>query len=749
MGVSFERELKIEGMTCAACVARVQKALSNVDGVESANVNFATHQAQVLAIDTVDLSMLTAAVTAAGYHATVLDESSDDYTSSAQERLEQERSKLRHQGRELIGSALLTLPVFALSMASHHRPEWQNILLLALTTPVIFWFGRGFFKASWNGLKHGVATMDTLVALGSLAAWSYSAYAVIAYRGHSQSDHVYFETGAVIVTLILLGRFLEAKAKTRMSDSIRSLMNLVPATAWVVEKGQEDRSIPAAQIKKGMLVRVRPGDRIAADGVITEGESHVDESMLTGEPLPVSKRRGDRVTGGSLNDQGSFVFRVDRTGSATTLAQIARQVERAQGTKAPMQGLADKVSSVFIPVVIVVALLTLIVGAIGTGSIETGLLRAVAVLVVACPCALGLATPTALMVGTGRGAELGILIKDGEALERAGKVSTVVFDKTGTLTKGKPVVTDFHWIALKGGSSPEATVQEVEVLAQLAAVEAKSEHPLARAVVAFARRKVLMIPAAADFQATRGVGVSGLVGGGRVLVGRLDWVLQGTQLDPDSREELTSRFHELDSTGKSVFVATGAGWGAVIAVSDELNESARGALVSLAKMGRRVVLLTGDRAAPAQSIAQELGIAEVIAEVLPEGKADAIATLQKTGSVAMVGDGINDAPALATADLGIAMSSGTEVAMETAGVTLQSSDLGKVPLTIELAQATLKTIKMNLFWAFGYNIVMIPLAMMGQLTPMWAAGAMALSSVSVVGNSLRLRSFHRGNRLPD
>jgi len=737
MGVSIERELRVEGMTCAACVARVQKALRAVEGVESANVNFATHQAQVLVRESVEVDLLTSAIHSAGYEATLVEESRGDFLEIAREKTERERAKLARQGRELLGAVLLTLPVFVLSMASHHRPVWQNVVLFALTTPVVFWFGRSFFRAAWNGLKHRIATMDTLVALGALAAWSYSTYALVAYSGHEQSSHVYFETGAVIVTLILFGRFLEARAKTRMRDSIRSLMNLVPPTAWIVDKGQEDREIPATELRKGMLVRVRPGDRIASDGVVTEGESHVDESMLTGESLPVAKRRGDRVTGGSLNAEGSFIFRVDRTGSATTLAQIARQVERAQGTKAPLQGLADRVSSVFIPVVIAVAVATLAFSAISTRDLETGLLRAVAVLVVACPCALGLATPTALMVGTGRGAELGILIKDGEALERAAKVSTVVFDKTGTLTKGKPVVTDFRWTPI-GNSA----IQETEILAQLAAIESRSEHPLARAVVAFARRKVLMIPSASDFQAFRGLGVSGTVGNSTVRVGRLNWVIQGATVEEEGWRLLAEQFDGLEASGKTVFAASGSGWVAVLAVSDELNESAPDALDSLQQMGQRIVLLTGDRNAPAQSIASQLRISEVIAEVLPDQKAEAIANLRKEGSVAMIGDGINDAPALATADLGIAMSSGTEVAMETAGVTLQSSDLTKVPTMIRLSQATLKTIKMNLFWAFGYNVVMIPLAIVGQLTPMWAAAAMALSSVSVIGNSLRLRSFN-------
>lgn len=741
MGVSIERELKIAGMTCAACVARVQRALRSVEGVESANVNFATHQAQVLLPESIDVEMLLSAVEASGYEATLMEDSGDDFVGLAHERTVEEKARLARKGRELVGSTLLTIPVFALSMASHHRPEWQNILLFLLTTPVIFWFGRSFFLASWKAMKHRSATMDTLVALGALAAWGYSTYALMAYNGHAQSDHVYFETGAVIVTLILLGRFLEARAKTRMSDSIRSLMNLVPPTAWVLEKGAEDREIAVADLKKGMLVRTRPGDRVATDGVVTEGESYVDESMLTGEPLPVAKRRGDRVTGGSLNDQGSFVFRVDRTGSATTIAQIARQVERAQGTRAPLQGIADKVSSIFIPVVILIALFTLVLTAFFTANLETGLIRAVAVLVVACPCALGLATPTALMVGTGRGAELGILVKDGEALERAASVTTVVFDKTGTLTKGKPSVTDFYWF-----STGSTMIQEAEVLGQLAAVESKSEHPLARAVVAFARRKVLMVPQAIDFQAFRGLGVSGVVGGSSVRVGRLSWLIEQGGLTAEVVEDLSARFNDWEHAGKTVFAASGSGWVAILAVSDELNESAQTAVRDLIETGKRIVLLTGDRAAPAKAIADQLGIGEVISEVLPDGKASVISDLQRQGSVAMVGDGINDAPALATADLGIAMSSGTQVAMETAGVTLQGTDLRKVSATIDLARATLKTIKINLFWAFGYNVVMIPLAITGRLTPMWAAAAMALSSVSVIGNSLRLRLFDPLNR---
>jgi Cu+-exporting ATPase len=573
--------------------------------------------------------------------------------------------------------------------------------------------------------------MDTLIAMGAGAAWVYSTYSLLANRGHShlQSEHIYYETGAVIVTLILLGRYLESGAKTRMSDSIRKLMDLAPKSATVVGTDGSEKIVPLGELKKGDHIRVRPGERVAVDGIVLEGESFVDESMVTGEPMPVSKHTGDPVTGGTVNDRGSFVFEAQKVGSETMLAHIAKLVQRAQGSKAPMQGLADKVSSIFVPIVILIALLTAI-GYVLTGrGLDTGLMAAVAVLVIACPCALGLATPTALMVGTGRGAELGILVKDGEALERAGSVQTILLDKTGTLTEGRPRLTE---VLPFGGWS------ETEALSFTASLEAQSEHPVARAVVDAARERGATVLPAASFSAVRGKGVSGKVDGVDGLVGRRSWLVEsGVAMTP----EVDSEVSRLEGEGKTVFVAARAGELAVLAVSDVLGEHSREAIEQLKALGIASVMVTGDNRSAAEFVARAVGIDQVEAQVLPADKAGFVEKYQARGATAMVGDGINDAPALAQADLGIAMGSGTDVAMETAGVTLLRADLRGVAQAIRLARATMNTIRWNLFWAFIYNVVMIPLAAAGKLSPMLAAGAMAFSSISVVLNSLRLRRF--------
>ncbi len=727
-----ETLLDVQGMTCASCVRRVEKALAKTPGVVSANVNFATHQATVLHGSHVAAEQLVEAVDGAGYGAKpVLDDVHAHHSPSehaAHLQMESD-AELAGAGRNLLVSAVLTVPLVVISMAWHMRPEWANWMLFALATPVTFWCGRQFFVVAAKALRHGTTTMDTLVAMGSAAAWGYSTYTLLTNHSHMQSEHIYYETGGVIVTLILLGRILESKAKRRMSDSIRKLMDLAPKVATRVGSDGLESEVSLADLRKGDLIRVRPGERIAVDGALTEGESFVDESMISGEPLPVGKQVGDRVTGGTVNESGSFVFRAEKVGADTMLAHIAKMVQRAQGSKAPMQGLADKVSSVFVPVVILIAALT-VAAYVGLGrSLDSGLLAAVAVLVIACPCALGLATPTALMVGTGRGAELGILVKDGAALERAGNVKTILLDKTGTLTEGKPKVAD---AVVFGAWSEE------EAIGFAAALESQSEHPIGRAVVASAKERGIAILAPTEFESVRGGGVSGAVSGRTGLVGRRSWVVErGVLLSPEI-EEAASR---LEADGKTVFLAARGSDLAVIAVSDSVGVHSREAVEQLVALGIVPVMVTGDNQKAAEAVARQVGIQVVEAQVLPADKAGFVQKYQAGGATAMVGDGINDAPALAQADLGIAMGSGTDVAMETAGVTLLRSDLRGVAQAVRLARATLGTIRGNLFWAFSYNVVMIPLAAFGQLSPMLAAGAMAFSSISVVLNSLRLRRF--------
>lgn len=727
---SEETQLDLKGMSCASCVMRIEKALKNVPGVADATVNFATHQAMVHHGHDTSNASLIAAVKSAGYEAKSVEEDIHAH-HTASEHAEHMRMEsagdLAKMRLNLWISAILTVPITLLSMFWHPRPEWANWLIFGMATPVIFWCGKQFFVLTARALRHFATTMDTLVAMGTGAAWAYSTYSLFALRGqsHMQSEHIYYETGAVIVTLILLGRYLESMAKSRMSDSIRKLMDLAPKSATIIGSDGSEREVSLNDVKKGDLIRVKPGEKVAVDGIVIEGGSFVNESMVTGEPIPVSKSTGDAVTGGTVNERGTFIFRAEHVGAETMLAQIAKMVQRAQGSKAPLQGLADKVSSIFVPIVIATAILTLVVYLATGKSLDAAIMPAVAVLIIACPCALGLATPTALMVGTGRGAELGVLVKDGKSLEIAGGIKTILLDKTGTLTEGKPRLTD---VKTFGDWSDD------EALAFAAALESSSEHPVGRAVIDEAQRRKLTILEVKEFEAIQGKGVQGVVDGVKGFVGR-------TSMVKDLPSEVQSAMTQFEDQGKTAFVVASGSRFACLAVSDVVGEHSKEAIEQLKALGIHPVMVTGDNKSTATAVAGQVGIETIEAQVLPADKAAIVQRYQQEGATAMVGDGINDAPALAQADLGIAMGTGTDVAMETAGVTLLRSDLRGVAQGIRLARATLGTIRWNLFWAFIYNVVMIPLAATGLLNPMLAAGAMAFSSISVILNSLRLRSF--------
>jgi len=727
-------QIDIEGMTCASCVARVERSVAKVGGVRDVGVNFANHVGTVVHDSDLDQSQLVTAIEKAGYKAKLR---SDDIHShhSADEHAAhlaiQSETQMNRARAELIFAAALTIPTVLISMLWHPRPVWMNWLLFALATPVIFYAGRQFFANTWNALKHFTTTMDTLIAVGTTSAWIYSLYGLLVFSNqhHQQSEHIYFEVGAGIVVLVLLGRFLESKAKTRMSSAIQKLIGLTPKTAIRVAASGEEEVVDINTVAVGDLLRLRPGEKVAVDGRITSGETFLDESMLTGEPIPVAKESGDSVSAGTVNQSGSIIYQASKIGADTMLAQIVKMVERAQGSKAPMQRTVDKVSAIFVPVVLVIALLTAVLTLAFGGTIDAAILRAVAVLVIACPCALGLATPTALMVGTGRGAELGILVKDGEALERAGDVSTVLLDKTGTITKGKPELID---VVAYGNRTRS------EVLGIAATLESRSEHPIAHAVVIGARSESVELLPLSGFEALRGKGVRGEVSEGTFYL-----------LSPNATEEFLPIPAEIEldikglqEAGKTTFVLHSASQIlGILAVADVIDENSRAAVKSLQELGITTVMVTGDNRLTAEAVALQVGIKTVEADVLPEGKVDLVLRYQKEGGVAMVGDGINDAPALAQADLGIAMGHGTDVAMETAGITILRSDLRAVAKSISLSRATLQTIRWNLFWAFVYNALMVPLAAIGLLSPMLAAGAMAFSSVSVILNSLRLKSF--------
>ena len=691
------QEFDVAGMTCASCARRVEKVLGSVDGVVEASVNLPLEKATVRTGSSVDPAALEAAVAAAGYEL---------HRAAPPPRADAERVRL-------LVAVALTVPVVLLAMLGpmHGRALWVQAVL---TAPVLFWAGRRFYVNALRQARHRTANMDTLVALGTSAAFGYSAVSLFTH------GEAYFETAAVIVTFVLLGKHLEQRSRSRASEALRSLLELGAKEARVLRDGEEVL-VPVDLVAAGDLVRIRPGERIPSDGVVREGRTAVDESMLTGESVPVDKASGDEVFGGTVNVSGSILVETTRVGAESALARIAQLVQDAQTRKAPIEHLADRVSAVFVPVVLVLAALTF-AGWLATGhSAEDGLVAAIAVLIIACPCAMGLATPAAIMVGSGRGAQHGILIKGGDVLERSGRLDTVVLDKTGTITHGRMSVTD--------------VVPGDDVLALAAAVEAPSEHPVAQAIVAAARERGLH-PAPVDgFDSVPGLGVSGEIGGEEVRAGRAAFAGEDASL----RDAAAA----LEEAGKTVvWVARGGKVQGLVAVSDTVKPTAARAVRRLRDQGMTTLLITGDNRATAEAVAAAVGVDEVRAEVLPEDKVAAVRALQEAGrTVAMVGDGVNDTPALAQADLGVAIGTGADVALEAADLTLVGGDPLLAAAAIDLSRRTLRTIKQNLFWAFAYNVVMIPAAALGFLSPMIAAGAMAFSSVSVVLNALRLRRF--------
>ncbi|HZB44707.1 MAG TPA: heavy metal translocating P-type ATPase [Pyrinomonadaceae bacterium] len=757
---SVRVDLPIKGMTCAACARRIERGLSKAEGVGGANVNFATARATVeYDPQRTGVPQLVETVQGLGYDALA----PEDGAAPRDREEEARREEARDIRRRFIVAAVLSLPVLLIAM-SHGRvalfnAPWINWLQLALTAPVVFYSGWPFYRGAWAALRHRAADMNTLIATGTGAAFVYSLVATVAPRlvapptvhgartAEGAAAHelirtpmvpVYFEAAAVIIALILLGRLLEARARGRTSEAIRKLMGLQARTARVVRAGGRHEDVPIEEVVPDDIILVRPGEKIPTDGVVTEGASSVDESMLTGESAPVEKKAGDEVVGATVNGTGAFMFRATRVGRDTVLQQIVRMVEEAQGQRAPVARLADVISGYFTPVVILIAIVTFVVWFVAApveSRLSLALVNAVSVLIIACPCALGLATPTAVMVGTGRGAELGVLIKGGEALETAQAIRTVVLDKTGTVTEGRPGVTDV--VAAAG-------FDEDELLRLAASAERGSEHPLGESIVRRAEEKGITLAPAEEFRAVAGHGVEAIVEGRRVLAGNAK-LLDERGVDLGG---LDVRAAVLAAEAKTpVFVVVDDRAAGVVAVADRLRADSREAVAALQSLDIEVVMMTGDNLRTAEAVARAVGIRRVLAEVLPEGKAAEVKQLQAGGRrVAMVGDGINDAPALAQADLGIALGTGTDIAIEASDITLVRGSLRGVVTAISLSRRTMRVIKQNLFWAFVYNTLGIPVAagllypFTGWLlSPVLASAAMALSSVSVVANSLRLR----------
>ena len=738
-------ELAVEGMTCASCVGRVEKALKAVPGVTEATVNLATERATVRGVAAV--ADLIAAIEKVGYEANPVDTGAQADEEAA-EKKDAERAELK---RDLTLAAVLALPVFVLEMGSHMIPgmhEWVAstigiqqswYLQFVLTLLVLAIPGWRFYEKGFPALFRLGPDMNSLVAVGTAAAFGYSMVATFAPSLlPAGTVNVYYEAAAVIVALILLGRFLEARAKGRTSEAIKRLVGLQAKEAHVLRDGRIV-DIPINDVAQGDIVEVRPGERVPVDGEVTEGRSFVDESMITGEPIPVEKAEGSTVVGGTVNQKGALTLRATAVGGQTMLAQIIRMVEQAQGSKLPIQAVVDKVTLWFVPAVMLAAVLTFLVWLVfgPSPALSFALVNAVAVLIIACPCAMGLATPTSIMVGTGRGAEMGVLFRKGEALQLLKDAKVVAVDKTGTLTEGRPVLTDLE---IADGFDRN------QVLAKVASVESRSEHPIARAIVESAVEGGIALPTMTDFDSVTGMGVRATVDGARVEVGA-DRFMRELGLDVGSFARTAER---LGNEGKSpLYAAIDGRLAAIIAVADPIKSSTPAAIAALHQLGLKVAMITGDNARTAQAIAKQLGIDEVVAEVLPEGKVEAVRRLKAShGQIAYVGDGINDAPALAEADVGLAIGTGTDVAVESADVVLMSGNLQGVPNAIALSKATIGNIRQNLFWAFAYNSALIPLAagafypaFGALLSPVFAAAAMSMSSVFVLGNALRLRRF--------
>ncbi len=732
-------DIPIQGMNCASCVQTIEKALQGTSGVVKVAVNLATEKARVEYVPMLtDLPALKKVIESAGYSVLEMTSEEEDFEKVFREK------EYHNLKRRFLFSLIISIIVFLGSM------EWipgipgilrNYYILWILTTPVQFWAGWQFYHSAWGAFKHKNANMNTLIVVGTSAAYFYSVAAILFpsfFRSGGIEPKVYFDTSAIIITLILLGRVLEARAKGQTSEAIKRLIGLQPKTARVIREGKEI-DIPVKEVSVGDVVVVRPGERIPVDGMVQEGKSFIDESMITGESIPVEKKSGDQVIGATINKTGSFRFQTTRVGKDTTLAQIIRLVQEAQGSKAPIQRLADIIAGYFVPVVISLAILTFILWFdFGPNPALTfALLNFVAVMIIACPCALGLATPTAIMVGTGKGAEKGILIKNGESLEAVHRINTIVFDKTGTLTKGEPEVTD---IISSGNLSPK------DILFYAGSAEKNSEHPLAQAIVRRAIQEDIQLKESQEFQSISGFGIETKIDGKDVILGNPDF-LKDKNI---STADLISKSRELSLDGKTpVFLSVAGNAVAIIAIADTLKENSQDAVDQLQKLGLEVIMLTGDNSKTADAIAAKVGIKRVLSEVRPQDKVNEIRKLQNEGKrVAMVGDGINDAPALAQADVGIAIGTGTDIAMEASDITLIRGDLEAVVTAIKLSKRTIKTIKQNLFWAFVYNVIGIPVAagvlypFFGiLLNPMIASAAMAFSSVSVVSNSLRLKRF--------
>lgn len=738
-------ELTIEGMTCASCVARVEKALKKIEGVQQTNVNLATESAWIQGNAQLKSHDLIQAVKKAGYNAKLVEQNQSD-------RQEKKASEQQQLKRNLIISLMLALPVFILEMGSHIVPAFHMwimhnigiqqswLIQFVLTSLILIFPGRRFYQKGIPALFRFAPDMNSLVAVGTLAAYGFSLVATFIPQILPQGTvHVYYEAAAVIVSLILLGRYFEAKAKGRTSQAIQHLVGMQAKMARIYRDGKVIE-VPIAEVTTEMTVEIRPGERVPVDGEVIEGQSYIDESMITGEPVPVKKHLGDQVVGGTVNQNGTLNIRATAIGESSVLAQIIRMVEQAQGSKLPIQALVDKVTMWFVPVVMLLATLTFLVWFVfgPEPALTFSLVNAVAVLIIACPCAMGLATPTSIMVGTGRGAEMGVLFRKGEALQLLQEAKVVAVDKTGTLTEGKPTLTDFH---------VQQGFEHQQVMRIVASVEVKSEHPIALAIVQAAQQQNISLFPVTAFESVTGSGIKAEVDGQKIQIGA-DRYMQQLGLDVTSFEQEAVR---LGQDGKTpIYVAIDQKLAAIIAVADPIKETTYAAIAALHQLGLKVAMITGDNRHTAQAIAARLDIDQVVAEVLPDGKVDAVRQLQQQyGRVAFVGDGINDAPALAQADIGLAIGTGTDVAIEAADVVLMSGSLQGVPNAIALSKATIRNIRQNLFWAFVYNIALIPIAAgvlypaFGiLLSPIFAAGAMALSSVFVLGNALRLKYFH-------